>query len=183
MSTAVEEWFGSDFTSLHPQLQRLHRHGGVLLGEVNVSFGSGFSGVLGRRIATRLGVPATAGPHRLQVTIYSADRVLHWNRRFDDSSEFPSRFEPVGSYPSGHWIERSGALSLTLGVRIINGGWHWEHRATRLRGVPLPKGLLPQTIASKDVIGDAYRFSVEVRAPVLGILLCYRGDLKLLASV
>jgi hypothetical protein len=177
MAGVVEEWFGGQFAALHPLLQRLHREGGVLCGEVNVSFGQRIAGVLGRRIAVRLGVPSTAGVHLLEVEIFSDEGALHWNRRFNGASTFFSRFVPVGTYPSGYWVEQSGPLRLFLGVKVVRGGWHWEHRGTRFLSVPIPGRILPRAFASKEVEGQLYRFSVEVRAPLLGKLLCYRGQL------
>lgn len=177
MSTVVEAWFGKGFAELHPLLQHLHREGGVLSGPVQVAFGRGLAGFLGKRLASRLGVPANNGTHHLQVSIRSEAGYLHWGRSFNGKSEFNSRFHPVGHYPSGHWVERSGHLRLVLGVEVNAGGWHWQHRKSTLFGIPMPNFLLPTTLASKGIEGGLYRFSVEVRAPVLGKLLAYSGAL------
>jgi Domain of unknown function (DUF4166) len=177
MQTIVEAWLGDEFDKLHPLLQRLHQNGGVLSGQVEVSFGQGIAGLLGRRLAIRLGVPTVPGPHRLQVVIRSEHGVLNWARTFNLETEFRSEFRPVGHYPSGYWIERSGMLTLSLGVEILAGAWHWVHRGTQLFGVPLPKGLLPVALASKSIENGFYRFSVEVSAPVLGKLVGYSGKL------
>ena len=177
MSAIVEEWFGKGFAELHPLLQRLHREGGVLSGPVEISFGQGFAGSLGRRLASRMGVPTAAGAHRLQVNIHSEAGVLHWGRSFNGQSEFNSKFQPVGHYPSGHWLEQSGRLSLVLGVEVRDGSWHWQHRRTSLFGIPIPRALCPATLASNGIEGELYRFSVEVRAPALGKLLGYSGTL------
>lgn len=182
MSRLVGSWFGDAFAELHPQLQALHERGGTLRGDVDVAFGDGIAGMLGRRIARRLGVPTTAGVHRLAVEIHSDDRALHWNRTFDDRDVFRSEFVPVGRYPSGLWTERSGAFDLALGVDVIDGGWHWRHRGTRFRGIRVPKLLHPVTSASKRVDGGRYRFAVEVRQPLLGKLFAYAGTLALVAE-
>jgi hypothetical protein len=183
METVVEEWFGKCIHELHPLLQRLHRTGGVLSGRVQVSFGDGMAGVFGKRLATRLGVPNTSGSHHLQVAIHSSEGALHWARSFNGRSEFISKFNPYGQYPDGHWIERSGPLTLELGVKIQAGGWHWEHRKTRLLGILIPKPFLPTTIASKSIEQGRYRFSVEVKAPLLDRLLAYSGTLTLDSAI
>lgn len=177
MSSLVEDWFGSGFAELHPLLQRLHREGGILSGRVWVSFGQGLAGVLGRRLAARMGVPTVAGDHHFQVTIHSKGGILHWSRRFNGQSEFSSEFQPVGRYPSGYWVERSGLLSLALGVEVRDGNWHWQHRKNSMFGVPIPRALFPTTLASKRIDGELYRFCVEVRAPALGTLFGYSGTL------
>lgn len=181
--TTAETWFGTAFAELHPLLQDLHRKGGVLRGPVEVDFGTGLAGWLGQRLARRLGVPSTAGTHQLEVEIHSASGVLHWSRRFNGSSRFVSRFRPVGVYPSGHWVERTGPLTLLLGVQVVDGGWHWRHRGTRWLGVPLPRFLLPRTLASKAIEEGGYRFSVEIRMPLLGKVLGYAGTLALVDAV
>ena len=62
MSTdRVEFWFGEGFSGLHPLLQRLHRQGGVLEGEVELATGAGLAGWLGRRLAGKLGIPSVRG--------------------------------------------------------------------------------------------------------------------------
>lgn len=182
MSGLVGSWFGDAFAELHPRLQALHERGGTLRGEVEVTYGRGVAGAVGRRIARRLGVPATSGTHRLEVDIRSDARALHWDRTFDDRGVFRSEFVPVGRYPSGHWIERSGAFSLELGVDVVDGGWHWRHRTTRFRGIRVPGLLHPVTSASKRIDGGRYRFAVEVRQPLLGKLFAYAGALALLAD-
>lgn len=177
MQNIAEEWLGNQFRELHPLLQDLHRNPSILTGQVEVSFGRGIAGVLGRRIASRLGVPITSGEHTLEVSIYSDGGVLHWVRSFNGQSRFHSEFKPVGRYPSGYWVERSGPLALLLDVRVIAGGWHWVHRSTKLFGIPLPRAFLPTTVASKSIDQGLYRFSVEVKAPVLGKLFGYSGTL------
>lgn len=181
-SGAVEEWFGGDFAQLHPHLQRLHREGGILRGAVEVSFGQGVAGIIGRRLASRMSLPTAAGVHDLQVDIHSEAGLLHWGRTFNGASRFDSKFQPVGRFPSGHWLEQSGNLTLALGVEVWDGGWHWQHRSTRLFGLPIPRAVLPTTIASKEIEGELYRFSVEVRAALLGKLLGYSGTLESVSS-
>jgi len=177
MSSVAEGWFGSRFEELHPLLQDLHRNPSTLVGEVEVTFGAGIVGIVGKRLASQLGVPTTPGQHSFEVSIYSEGRALHWVRSFNGQTHFCSEFEPVGHYPGGYWVERSGRLTLLLGVQVISGGWHWVHRSTKLFGIPLPKAFLPTTLASKSIEQGLYRFSVEVSAPVLGKLLGYSGRL------
>ncbi|SHH70010.1 DUF4166 domain-containing protein [Massilia sp. CF038] len=179
MSDIVEHWFGTAFQQLHPLLQRLHRTGGVLSGPVQIRFGSGLAGMLGRRIAHRTGVPTSGADHHLRVAIHARDGVLHWERSFDGQSSFSSLFLPVGHYPTGHWLEQTGPVALRLGVDIVDGGWHWQHRDSRIRGLPLPAWCLPRLIASKCVEGSGYRFAVCMSLPLLGFAFAYAGTLAL----
>jgi hypothetical protein len=182
MSTLVQSWFGSAFDELHPRLQQLHRHGGVLAGKVEVRYGSGMGGVLGRRLARRLNIAASGTMNELEVTIASDHLGLHWNRRFNRGAEFKSLFVPVGRYPSGHWVERSGAVQLELGVDIVNRGWHWRQRAISVSGIRIPAALAPRTTAFKEIEAEDYRFHVEIGLPAVGMLLSYSGVLVLTAN-
>jgi hypothetical protein len=166
-ASPVEDWFGASFALLHPQLQALHRNGGRLRGPVQLSFGTGLAGIAGRALARRLGVPHQAGMATLEVNIASDAAGLHWSRRFNDGPVFNSVFQPVGCYPEGHWVERSGRIALRLQVAIRDGAWHWRQRGW----------LMPKAIASKCVIDGKYVFSVDIRFPILGSLLAYRGEL------
>lgn len=177
-STLVSDWFGPRFGQLHPLLQALHREGGRLVGEVELAFGSGIAGWLGRRLARRMGLPVQAGRVPLEVTISHTPQVLVWSRRFGAAHEMVSLFEPVGRAPDGHWLERTGALHFRLTVDVREGGWHWRVLGASLHGVPLPVALLPRSHAYKRIEGDAYRFEVAFVAPLLGTLLRYGGTLR-----
>ena len=178
-STSAQNWFGSAFEQLHPQLQALHRDGGTLHGAVDVGFGSGIGRVVGKVLAHRLGVPAPNPGNTLEVTICNDAQGLHWNRRFNHGSAFRSLFTPVGVFPSGHWLERSGFITLALQVKIVNGGWHWQLMRSSVFGVSLPRWAVPRTIAYKEIVQGRYHFSVEIVLPLLGKVLSYRGNLEL----
>ena len=59
---AAQTWFDGAFTRLHPLLQQLHRTGGTLDGVIGIRTGRGIAGILGRRLAARLGVPLPRAP-------------------------------------------------------------------------------------------------------------------------
>ena len=79
---SVTHWFGEHVTELHPLLQRLHREGGELTGEVEVRYGQGLAGLLGRRLAAKLGLPAASRRCEMHVDIRHSAAGLFWNRRF-----------------------------------------------------------------------------------------------------
>lgn len=176
-SGPVESWFGERFCELHPLLQALHREGGLLTGVVQVEYGRGVAGWLGRRLARRMGLPRGGGTVPMAVRISDDGHCLLWSRRFADAT-FESRFEPVGQFGKGYWRERTGVVALVLDVQIIEGGWHWRHLRSSVAGLPLPAGLV-RTAASKQIHEGRYRFGIAVSMPVLGRLLSYAGDLDL----
>lgn len=176
-STLVSHWFGPAFGRLHPLLQALHREGGTLQGDVELEFGAGAAGWLGKRIARKMGLPLVAGAIPLKVVISHTDSELVWARSFGTHVPMVSRFAPVGHWPDGYFRERTGVLQFELAVDIDDGGWTWRPLRARLHGIPVPVGLLPRSRACKRVEHGSYRFEVAVIAPVLGPLLRYGGQL------
>lgn len=177
-ATVVSDWFGAAFERLHPLLQALHRNGGLLRGPVDVRFGRGLAGVIGRRLARKLGIPQNDRPHVFEVRIGHEDGLLHWDRRFDDGQRFLSTFRPVGHWPDGLWIEDSAGIALRLQVEVIDGGWHWRCIGAQLGRIRLPRGLLPRSEAFKRIEDGRYRFSVSFALPLLGRMLSYGGTLQ-----
>ena len=177
-SEIVSRWFGERFTQLHPQLQQLHRNGGQLGGEVEIAYGRGIAGFMGRRLARKMGFPA-AGRHRLKVGIAHDHNSLLWSRTFDDQPPLLSVFTPVGTVDDGYWLESTGPLSMQLTVEIIEGGWYWRCLGIRLLGLPVPRWLMPRTNACKTIEAGGYRFHVGVSLPLLGTLVHYQGLLQL----
>jgi hypothetical protein len=176
-SSLVADWFGEDFSQLHPLLQQLHRYGGRLSGPVNIEMPPGLPGLFGKRLASRLGMPTQSGMHDLDVSISHADGVLRWERCFDSTLRVLSSFKPVGTRRSGYWVEETGPLKMSLTVDIADGGWYWRCLSVRWFNVPLPVWLFPRSTAFKTIVGDKYRFHVGFAVPLLGTVLSYGGDL------
>ncbi|WKB52816.1 DUF4166 domain-containing protein [Eleftheria terrae] len=177
MPNTVERWFGARFSELHPLLQALHRHDGRLEGEVELTRGRGLAGWLGARLQRKLGIPLDQDRCRLRVDLRHDEHGLQWSRRFGDGPVLLSVFEPVGQSPSGHWREKTGALTLLLDVATPEGGWHWQVRGARLGPLPLPRWLMPRVHAGKLVVDGRYQFFVRFSMPGLGLLLQYAGQL------
>lgn len=183
--TRVSDWFGSEFAHLHPLLQALHREGGTLQGTVELRFGSGVAGWLGRRLARKTGLPLEEGAVPLEVTISHSHDALVWSRRFGAGDPVVSTFEPIGKWPDGFFTERTGAVQLELAVDTANHGWKWRLLRARWKGWPVPLQLLPRTDAYKRIENGAYRFEVAFFAPGLGLMIRYGGLLaaKMQAAV
>jgi len=171
----VQHWFGDDFGELHPNLQQLHTTGGELRGTVNIGYGDGIAGIVGRRLGRKLGLPEAKQSIPLTVTISHHDEYLLWSRKFGDAHKMESKFRPVGNYPDGYWLEETGNIEIALGVDIDDGGWCWQQRTTKVRGIKIPKFILPRINAGKTIHSDKYKFHVRVDHPWLGHLLSYHG--------
>jgi hypothetical protein len=177
-TNAVMAWFGAGFGNLHPLLQALHGQDSELSGPVVLRFGGGVAGAFGRHLARKLGIPETAGEHHLTVKIRHDTTTLEWHRCFDGTHHLRSSFIPRDHWPDGHWVEKTGALELTLTVDVMEGGWYWRVIAARFRGIRVPLWLIPRSIAYKRIEEGTYRFHVAFSVPVLGEVICYSGVLE-----
>lgn len=175
---AVTRWFGPQFSALHPLLQELHRHGGSLQGQVDIAFGPGIAGLIGRRLARKLGIPVDKPRCGFRVDIRHEGDALYWQRHFEGGNEMLSVFRPQGHWPGGFWQEQTGPLCLYLGVDVVEGGWYWRLRQVRLGAVALPPWLLPASRAGKYIENGRYHFEVDFSLPLLGRLLRYSGSLS-----
>jgi len=172
----VKNWFGSNFNELHPLLQKLHIYGGELSGDVSISYGSGLSGLIGKRLAKKMQLPS-AGNHQLLVSISHTQAGLHWNRAFNDNKVVESLFAPTGNKENGYWLETTGPLLMKLTVDIVDGGWVWRCLSIKLFGLPVPLWLIPHARAFKYVKNNKYIFQVSFSYPLLGSLVSYKGEL------
>jgi hypothetical protein len=178
VDSCAARWFGPSFGDLHPELQLLHREGGVLRGEVHVRSGEGLAGALGRRLAGRMGIPVDQAIG-FEVRIRHVADAMYWERRFGNGQVVVSSFRPMGRYPQGGWEEQTGAVRLRLGVEIDQGGWQWRLRSVSVLGCPLPRWLFPGVQAFKRIdVEGAYRFGVRFDLFPLGMLLHYEGALR-----
>lgn len=178
MNSAASDWFGDDFILLDPLLQKLHNQGGTLSGVIDLEYGSGLAGFIGRWLALKLGLPILSGKVDFEVNISHTDGVLIWNRQFCNQYKMSSIFVPHGHYPDGYWSETTGKLTLELGVDVRDGGWYWIQRKVKLMGIQLPLWLFPSSQAYKRIKKGMYEFSVTFSLPIIGKLLSYSGFLK-----
>jgi hypothetical protein len=174
---SVVDWFGAGFITLDPLLQDLHQYGGTLSGVVDLEYGSGLAGFIGRKLAPKLGLPLLSGKVDFEVNISHANGVLMWDRQFCKSHKMSSIFVPHGQYPDGYWSESTGKLSLELGIEVREGGWYWKQRKVKFMDVQLPLWFFPASQAYKRITNGMYEFSVTFTLPLLGKLVSYSGVL------
>ena len=178
MTNLVENWFGEEFSNLHPLIQRLHINGGTLSGDIQLTYGTGLAGLVGKRLGVKLGLPETNGEHNLTVDISHNNGQLVWSRDFS-GQQIISTFTPSGRHPDGYWIEKTGSIELHLGVDVKEGGWFWVQRKMLWMGIQIPRLLYPKTTAYKKVVNGKYEFGVELSYRFFGTFVSYNGLLDI----
>lgn len=181
----ITEWMGNDFFSLHPLLQELHIHGGVLKGNVDIQTGNNsLSHYLGQRLAKKLGIPVSSGTHTLQVAISHNKDTLIWERIFDDIHKMTSIFKPIGIKQSGFLLEESGPQKMRLTIDVKDGGWYWRWLDIKSKDKNFFKFILPYSEAYKYINeNNEYVFCVKFKFFGLGNILTYKGVLHKVSTV
>jgi hypothetical protein len=135
------------------------------------------AGWIGTRLTRKLGIPEEARSYGFEVDIRHDADALHWHRSFDNGVRASSVFRPVGTWPKGYWIERTGFLRMRLTVDVIDGGWYWRGLGAEVHRLPLPLRLFPRSKAYKRIEAGRYFFCVEFVFPWVGRVLRYAGTL------
>lgn len=167
---------GEAFARLPGPVQALHNPGDrlVLGGQATVERGRG---ILARFTSDLFRLPRAGTGVPVQVTIERQGDEEVWIRKFV-GRWFQSRLSPAPE-GSARLVERLGPLSLTLAVSVNRRGLRMRALGWRLGPVPLPARLRPKVRAQEGVDDEGrFRFDVAVRAPVVGLLVRYRGWLR-----
>lgn len=139
-------------------------------GEASVQRGTGWwSRLLGRIF----GFPAAADSVPVEVNKSVTPRGEIWQRRFG-TRRFRSRLAAA----SGGMTEGFGPLTFRLDLRAEDGTLYFPVVSGRLGPLPLPRWLLPVSIAREYAVDGIFCFDVRILAPVSRELLVqYRGSL------
>jgi hypothetical protein len=177
-NNSITAWFGNDFYNLDSLIQNLHVHGCNLYGEINLEYGSGLAGFIGKRIGKKIGMPIKSNIIDCTINISHKNNLLYWDRQFGNKNKISSIFSPIGNYPHGYWIEQTGKIYLELGVEIHDGGWYWIQKKIKFMNITIPAWLAPKSNAYKRVKNGKYEFSVTLSLPLIGKLFSYSGILE-----
>jgi hypothetical protein len=166
---------GDGFDRLPEVTRRLHRGRPAVIaeGEAVVAPAENFAA---RFIARRFGLPVDEGRVPVRVVIESRDGREHWTRFFADK---PMR-SVMSAVPKGLIEEQFGPVAIRMQLVPRGDGLDMQRVSGRLWGMPLPDFLLP-TIKAEERVDEAgrHRFDVEIRLPLFGRLIAYRGYLVL----
>lgn len=161
---------GADFEALPEAIRISHQTVDVSHWQGRASVRRG-DGVWSRFLARLFGFPPEGDNVPVEVTKTVTPRGETWQRRFGNRV-FRSRL----AASSQGMTESFGPFIFRLGLRVDAGALRYPVVTGWLGPLPLPRWLLPVSIACEQVIDDLFCFDVKILAPVSGgLLVHYRG--------
>ena len=132
---------------------------------------------LARLIAAVIGFPPAADsiPVRVAFTPTAGGGEL-WERNFG-GRRFRSYQRPGTGRDARLLVERFGAVSVALALVVRDGRLYLVPRRWSFLGLPLPRMLLPRGTSFEAEEDGRFRFDVEIAAPLIGLIVGYRGTL------
>lgn len=161
------------FDSLPNAVQASHENTvpNLLKGRAKVTRGTG---IFPRLIAAIMRFPKATADTPVSVLKQPTPRGETWIRRFG-----PSTFRSHLTWSGTHMIERFGPMRFTLDLTATTDGLAFPVRSGRVFGLPIPKALLPKSVASETEHDGVFHFDVQLLAPLTGqIIVHYQGWLK-----
>ncbi|KMW59003.1 putative transmembrane protein [Candidatus Rhodobacter oscarellae] len=171
--TLYQALLGTAYADLPAEVQKLHGETGtrVWQGEAEVTGGAT---ILHRLIARILGFPTRSGTTPLAVHFNAKGPRETWTRDFD--GEVMVTHQSRGTGRDAHLlVERFGKLTVSLALVVEGDRLRLAPRHWRLMGLPMPRFLLPGGESYETGHDGRFRFHVDVRLPLLGRLVRYRG--------
>jgi Domain of unknown function (DUF4166)/Saccharopine dehydrogenase NADP binding domain len=176
VGTLYQTVMGEALESLDAPIRDFHRQtqSFKMSGEADVMPAANF---LGRIVALIMRFPVAGKKVPLDVNISIDSNGETWTRSFA-GRKFSSRQKFGQGRYEGLLVESFGPLNFGMAVTETDGKLGLVVRQWDVIGLPLPKFLMPHGIAHEHGAEGRFNFDVEVRAPIIGRIVRYRGWLK-----
>ena len=167
---------GSAWHELPAEIRAMHDlHSGLTArGVAAVERGAGF---LARLAARAIGFPASADEIPVTVRFAAVEGVETWTRSFGGETFASEQFAGQGR-DAQLLCERFGWLTFAMALVVGGGRLVLVPRRWSVLGIPLPMWLCPRADAYESVEAGRFRFHVEIRHPLTGLIVRYRGALS-----
>jgi hypothetical protein len=174
MPSPFQALLGNEFARLPEAVRRLH---GLAqdTDTAGVAEISAAPGVLPWLICRLAGLPRPG--HDVPVTVaFHLDDTggEYWRRRFA-RRRYASGFAVGGRGREGLLLERFFPFQLYHRLTPSADGLAWRLVGWRLLGIPLPRWTLPTVNCFESAEGARFRFDIDVRFPIVGPVIHYRG--------
>ncbi len=165
---------GDGFDVLPKAVRRGHEVLGtkIMHGRVDVLRGKN---PLSQLVAGIIGFAKTGTDRPITISMDVSDGQETWTRTIDGKS-FRSVLSQ-GLKPNVIF-EKFGPLKFKMKFRIEDEKLHYDIISATLLGLPYPKFLLPHSITHERAERGKFIFDVEIRLPLLGRLIAYKGWLE-----
>ena len=131
------------------------------------------TGLIARVAAVLFGFPPTTQSVEVEVVKIPDGRGETWLRRFG-AKTFRSYLRPFDQ----SMTERFGALTFELDLQIQDSQLLFPVKRGRFGFIPIPRFMLPQSVASEVDVDGLFHFDVLLKAPTGAVLVHYKGWLK-----
>lgn len=172
-ATVFQQVLGAEFYHLAPEVKQLHARQGefVYRGRTRIVRGSGWlSRLCGW--ATRLPPAMDDADTTVRFTAMPGHEV--WQRQFADA-----RMRSRLWSEDGLLCERLGAVRFGFHLYRKDTALHWAVHRVHLFGlIPLPAHWFDAVRSREFVENGRYRFDVQARLPLAGLLVRYEGHLE-----
>nr|WP_253913333.1 SDR family oxidoreductase [Pseudoruegeria sp. HB172150] len=167
---------GSAYKDLPPKIQSLHKGKTIRTwqGEAEVTPGDN---ALARGTARLFGFPTRPGTVPVNVTFTPDGKGELWRRDFDGQI-LKSHQSPGTGRNHRLLLERFGPFAVALALVFDDGKLRLVPRRWTFLGLPLPRAILPGGDSHETEQDGRFRFHVDIRAPLLGRIVRYRGWLQ-----
>ena len=167
---------GTAFDQLPPRVRALHDSTAprAWSGEARVERGRG---LLARLAAAIVGFPKAADAVPVTVTFTPKGTAERWTRNFGGKS-----FASLQSAGTGRndylLVERFGPAAFAMALVVDGDRLRLVPRRWTLFGLPMPRALMPGGPSFETEIDSKFHFNVEIRLPLAGLVVAYRGVLE-----
>lgn len=140
----------------------------------------GATHLLARCSRRLLGLPEPGPAQALEVTIEREGTRETWTRRFA-RGQMSSVLDRVDG--DSLLRERLGPVALRFALHVDQNAIDWRLQGVRMLGIPLPRWLGGAVVSLSGERDGRYMFHVDVRMPLIGQLIAYRGWLEIVERV
>ena len=172
-----QQLLGADFALLPEPVQRLHglRAEATTEGRADIVAGKGFWPWL---ICKLSGLPAPGRDVPVTVAFHTDGRGREfWRRRFA-GRRYQSGFAVGRGRHAGLLCERFFPFVFFHRLTATPEGLRWDLVAWWLLWLRLPRAVMPPTVCFESGDGDRFVFDIDVKFPLIGQLIHYRGWLR-----
>ncbi len=161
---------GADWDLLPALVQQVHTLSDVqtLTGRAAVQRGTN---IIARLVAWIFRLPPATPDTVVIVTMTPTSRGESWSRQFGPR-KFRTQLTPVGQ---GRIRERFGALWFEIALDANADGLHMPVSKGWCAGIPIPGPMLPVSETREYANDGRFCFDVRLSAPLIGLIVHYRG--------